>query len=174
MSTNSWVTLLIDTGAEISLLKCRNNNLNDLNPKNTTNISGIGQGTIQSLGTLHLEMCIANAAIPYEFHIVPNNFPIPGDGIIGLDFIKKYNCILEFHDQEDWFTLRPKNFRNINIPIIHSLDNEIILPARSEVIRKIQLTSTDTHVLIPNQELQPGIIIARDVVYTTIVSQSNC
>jgi len=166
MSTNSWVTLLIDTGAEISLLKCRNNNLNDLNPKNTTNISGIGQGTIQSLGTLHLEMCIANAAIPYEFHIVPDNFPIPGDGIIGLDFIKKYNCILEFHDQEDWFTLRPKNFRNINIPIIHSLDNEIILPARSEVIRKIQLTSTDTHVLIPNQELQPGIIIASALVNT--------
>lgn len=61
----------------------------------------MGQRTMQSLGTLDLEMCVANATIPYEFHIVLDNFRIPKDSIIRLNFIKNYNCILEFHDKED-------------------------------------------------------------------------
>lgn len=73
---------------------------------------------------------------------------------------------MEFQDQENWFTVGPNSFRNINIPIIYSAENKLVLPARSEVIRTIDVYSKDIYVLIPNQELKPGIIIASAIVDT--------
>ena len=35
-----------------------------------------------------------------EFHVVNDNLSIPVDGIIGMDFVRNYNCILDF-DKEN-------------------------------------------------------------------------
>lgn len=163
--TNTVLTLLIDTGAEISLLKAKAKEYNNINFSNISNITGVGQGTIQSIGTVDLDIRIQDVLVPHEFHVVPENFPIPCDGIIGIDFIKKYNCVLEFQNNKDWFTIRPNNFsRQISVPITHNLDsNTLLLPARCEVIRQVKLLTNEKSVVVPNQELQPGIIVASTI-----------
>jgi len=70
-------------------------------------------------------------------------FAIPCDGILGIDFIKKYNCQLDVKLSEDWLIIRPNNLKfPIYVPITYSSgNNSIILPARSQVVRKIKIDS---------------------------------
>ena len=79
--------------------------------------------------------------VAHYFQVVQNNFSIPCDGIIGMDFIKKYNCILDFNYENDYFILRPSNLtHSISIPITYE-QNEIVLPPRSEVIREVRFAN---------------------------------
>jgi len=96
------------------------------------------------------------------------HFAIPCDGIIGIDFIKKFNCQLDFKPNEDWLIMRPNNLNfPIYVPITCSSgNNSIILPARSQVVRKINLLSDEDSVLIPNQEIKEGIYVANTVATT--------
>jgi len=98
------------------------------------------------------------------------HFAIPCDGILGIDFIKKYNCQLDFKSSEDWLIIRPNNLKcPIYVPITYSSgNNSILLLARSQVIRKFQLNSKEDSVLIPNQEIKHGIYIA-----STIATSKN-
>lgn len=164
--SNNLLTLLVDTGADISLLKQTSIEYKKINKYKITTISGIGEGTIQSLGTTHLELCNKYYFIPHEFHVVHENFPIPCDGILGMDFIKHYNCILDFNETQDWFILRPQNVRDgVHIPILHySTNDTILLPARSEVIRQVRLNTPYDEVLVVNQEPRPGVIIGNTIV----------
>ena len=81
------VKLLVDTGADISVIKTTNIDLTLLNNKDKTVISGIGEGTIQSLGSVCLELQYDNKIITFPFQAVEENFPIPCDGIIGSENI---------------------------------------------------------------------------------------
>lgn len=49
--TNTIITLLVDTGADISLIKNNQIALEQINTKQITTLSGIGQGKIKSIGT---------------------------------------------------------------------------------------------------------------------------
>jgi len=98
------------------------------------------------------------------------HFAIPCDGIVGIDFIKKCNCQLDFKSSEDWLKITPNNLQfSIYVLITYSSgNNSTLLPARSQVIRKIQLNSKEDSVLIPNQEIKHGIYIA-----STIATSKN-
>lgn len=94
--------------------------------------------------------------IPHNFHILDNQFPVPCDGILGIDFIKKFNCQLDFKPTEDWLIIRPNNLDfPINVPISYNPgNNTVLLPARSQVIRLINIsTNNENNILIPNQEI---------------------
>jgi len=58
--------------------------------------------------------------------------------------------------------IRPNNLKfPIYVPITYSSGNKsIILPARSQVVRKIKIESKEDSVLILNQEIEHGIYIA--------------
>jgi len=70
--------------------------------------------------------------------------------------MKKYNCQIDLKPENNWLILRPDNLYNpIHIPINHTLENNLtILPARSEVVRKIAINSATRYILIPNHEQQ--------------------
>jgi len=106
-----------------------------------------------------------NITIPFQYQVVDEDFPIPYDGIWGIDFIKNFNCLLDFCQNGDWLILRPKNYKNVSIPIytVHN-DHTLILPARSEVIREVEIQTQESELFIPNQEIKPGIFIANTIV----------
>jgi len=57
----------------------------------------------------------------------------------------------------------------IYIPIAYSSGiNTTLLPARSQVVRRLIVSSKDDNILIPNQEIQTGIYVAN-----TIATSSN-
>lgn len=126
------------------------------NKSNKTNIAGIGQGTIQSIGQASIDLLFDK----HDFQIVHNEFSIPCDGIIGLDFIRKFNCQIDY--QNDEFIINPSSIRyQIHVPLVQShIDNSISLPGRSEVMRKIIIKTDEDTVSIPNQEKHPEVLIA--------------
>lgn len=83
-------TLLVDTGADISLFKRNKINPNQIiNQANLCTMKGITNGFTKSLGTTNTTLSINGEEIECQFHIVDNNFPIPSDGILGRDFLYK-------------------------------------------------------------------------------------
>jgi len=164
----------LDTGSDISLFKISKlKNTYELNQSFTYDLTGIGEGTISTLGSVEAALLINNQEISHTFHIVDENFPIPVDGIIGYDFIKRYSCKLDYNYIGPSWLVIPPNFSNsrLKIEILDSpKPNALSLPARSEVVRKIFLDATkgEPECLVPNQEIANGIFVGN-----TIVTKSN-
>lgn len=66
-------------------------------PKDNCDIQGIGQGTIISHGSTYTDILVEGQRIFQEFHIVPHDFPIPFDGILGRDFYTSYQCRIDYY-----------------------------------------------------------------------------
>ena len=95
----------MDTGADISIIKINNNDQFQINSTDKTTLSGIGNGTITSLGSTYIELQIESLIISHKFQIVQNSFPIPCDGLIGMDFLSELNCKLDFNTNNDFLCL---------------------------------------------------------------------
>jgi len=79
---------LIDTGADISIIKENSDVFHDIQINKTIDIRGIGEGVINSKGLVSIELQTDKYIIPYKFHLLHSDFAIPCDGI-DLHFIKK-------------------------------------------------------------------------------------
>jgi len=165
VASGKELVLLLDTGAEISLLKENSDNFQNIQDNHIINIQGISQEVTKSRGLTSIEIQTSKYIIQHDFHIVNMQFAIPCDVILGIDFIKRYNCQLDFKPSEDWLIIRPNNIKHpIYVPIAYSSgNNSLILPARSQVVRKIEINSEEDSALIPNQEIQHGIYIANTI-----------
>lgn len=167
-TNNNLTTLLVDTGADISLIKVNALSSLKFNPKNIIQISGIGKGNIQSLGTVQIDLVVGNFLIPHEFHVVSDTFPMPFQGILGLDFLKTYNATIQYGSDmnSNLLSLRPYNLNYpINIQLLESLnDGDVTLPARAEVFRVIRIDNDDSDLVIPSQSIQDGVYIAGCIV----------
>jgi len=168
---NSASTFLIDTGSDISIFKATNPNNLIIDPNITFKLSGIGEGIIPTSGNVTANLFFKNIDLTHDFQIVDSDFPIPCDGILGLDFIKQNNCNLDYYDDgPSWCTIRPKHSKiNITLEIFDSPKNNILsLPARAEVIRKVLVNSDENELLIPTQELVKGVYVGN-----TLVNKNN-
>lgn len=107
---------LVDSQAEVSLIKI--SSLSDdsiINTNEIINIVGVTDGSVKSLGTIYTTIFIGNTEIEIELVVVPHNFPIPVDGIIGKDFLKSHKCSINYHTNK--FIIRHRG-RPFEIPII--------------------------------------------------------
>lgn len=95
--------------------------------------------------------------VPQEFHVVPDSFNIPADGILGKDFLHGNVCIVNYN----YPSLTIQN--QITIPLLDSLEDILYIPPRSEVIRKFHIDS-NVDSIINNQEIIDGVFIARTIV----------
>lgn len=162
-------TYLIDTQADISLIRasaisCNFNWKNKINTSNIINIKGITQNSIRSLGTISVNFYVKNNVLPCTLHVVPDDFNIPSDGILGKDFIKYYRCNIDY---DSMLISINTPYDSFSLPILEGPGDNIVLPARSEVIRTFTLKS-ENPCLIVDQEISPGVLIPK-----TIVSSKN-
>lgn len=91
---------LIDTGAEISLIKL--NSLHDHVPIDVNNIielQGITSGKINTLGSCVGEIFCNNKFYKQTFHIVKNDFKLEHDGILGSDFLCRHQVRISFSNK---------------------------------------------------------------------------
>lgn len=99
--------------------------------------------------------------ISHQFHIVSDDFNIHTDGIIGKEFLERYNCNINFTSGEKTLTV------NTDEPIIMKISsgpntNSIMIPPRAEVIRNFFINSQEECV-VHNHEPLPGVFIARTI-----------
>lgn len=132
LKTNfSMQYFLVDSQADISIIKI--NSLAgraQINRNETIEINGVVKTTIQSIGTVILRLQIENITIDHRFHVMPDDFNIPCDCIIGKDFIKLYRAVLDYGDHT--FTVRT-HLGDYVIPMsIYSQNEKITIPPRSE------------------------------------------
>lgn len=165
--TNSKCTLIIDSGADVSLFKSGKISVNQPIDRNIKyKLSGITNGISETIAetttNLRFNDCLQ---ISHNFQIVGNDFPIPTDGILGRDFLIKHRCTIDY---EYW--LLNFNYQNhvVSIPIEDSFQNTIILPPRCEVVRRIPNFKVTSDSIVFSQEILPGIFCGN-----TIVSPTN-
>ena len=166
--TDGYRTFLIDTGADISIFKENLLKQNVEIKASNSQISGIGKGTTTTSGIVETDMIFENIYVPIDFHLVPQTFPIPCAGIIGADFLKKYKCSVDF--EKNLLFVKPEDYHEVFAVPLHESPQprHIILPARSEVFRKVHLKTEENEVFIPGQEIYPGVFTAK-----TVVSKSS-
>lgn len=105
-SRTGTFTLLIDTGAAVSLLKIKN-----LNPNHKTefkssvqiNLKGITDELTPALGLASIYLDAGDQNFHHYFHLT-NNENLPVDGILGSDFLTKNKAIIDFGTNKITFT----------------------------------------------------------------------
>ena len=77
----------VDTGADGTLIKrkCVRENIS-VNNDNIIAINGVTLGRCLTLGQIHIELC----GLLCQAHIVPDEFPIDTDGLLGWDILSKH------------------------------------------------------------------------------------
>lgn len=157
---NSIKTFLIDTGADISVIKI--SQVNEINKRNVIKISGITQGCESTLGTSNLTVFHNHFAFEKAFHVVEDNFPIPTDGLLGMDFFNKFSTIINY----DNFTLSLNlSNKRIYVPINNHMGcNTLLIPPRSEVYRIVPNIILKEDAVVSNAEIADGVFIAGSII----------
>lgn len=157
MNQNKLI-LLLDTQADISVLKLSSIELqNPINTAAQVLIKGVTHESIQTVGTLRASLSFNSLITTMDFHIVPEEFNIPVDGILGRDFLHRHNCIINYNNN----TLTVNN--QVSVPILEGPGETIIIPPRSETIRRLHVNQTED-CIIKNHEIVPGVFIPRAIV----------
>lgn len=77
-------TFIIDTGAELNLMKyAMVKSLTSINTKIKYNLFGITKEGIETFGEVHVNI----KGYDFRFQVVPNDFPLNGDGMVGMPFL---------------------------------------------------------------------------------------
>lgn len=163
-SNNQQIQFIIDTGASCCIIR------KDLLPNNaklnvteTLPITGIGGG-IRTIGTTFLIIMLNNLKFLCKFHVVNANEVSNFEGILGNDFLIKYEAHINFETN----TLTLNNVYGITSTYLKNNSREVIsVPPRSEFIAYINTSIKDDYVVFPNE-------IAKDIfVASTIVRPKN-
>lgn len=135
-----------------------------MNTFDTINIRGVSEDIIHSIGTINSNFFVHDTTFCQNLHAVEDSFCIPVDGILGKDFLKQYNCLLDYRDMS--LTLHIGK-RKIILNILEGPEsNDIIIPPRSESIYRIEISSnskSDTFVL-DSKIFYDGVFSARCIV----------
>lgn len=129
------LSMTIDTGAQISILKPRK--LYDdtkVKYKRRVQIMGIiKHKPIESIGTANAKIISEGCELNFEFHIVTHEINIETDGLMGSDFLEAFNGIIDYKNNNLSLTMNiMRRDKNINKQI--ESPNEI---KKDKIIKEI-------------------------------------
>lgn len=149
--------LIIDTGAEVSLIKANCVYEEDIDEQNTIKFSGIGGKTRETLGKTEVEVKF----IPFngkskpkniKFQVIENNILGKYDGLIGNHFLREGGFSINYVNN----TISGKFGE---IPLRY-LSEEDVIKGRSEVFRTVKVDGNlKREIVITRQEVADGIIV---------------
>lgn len=156
------MTFLIDTGADISL--CKEDVLHNYSKDQDDYccLTGISKEKIRSMGSTILKFSLGEAILRHKIQLVKHDFPIYTDGIIGRDFLHKYNCNIDYNK----FILTINEMGESIILPIHDNTykiNVIKIPPITEIIIPFKL-DLEEDAVICNREIAHGIFLANVII----------
>ena len=157
LSKTGKLKFLIDTGAEISVVKGTS-----LKPEFSyestegINIKGISNSLLKTEGTARLKLVTPTHETTHVFHVMGINFSCHYDGILGHDFWKNDRATINYCD------------RTITMDdVIMSFDNE------ANKTHKLSLKPrTESTVQLPTKSTGLGIISKREIIPGVYLTQS--
>lgn len=177
LSITKSANLLLDTGAEICIFKV--DKADDdfcIDTDNKIKLKGITDDYVESLGVCQAKISLGDSFIIHPFHIVPSNFPIPFDGILGNDLFEKHQVVinfskstLKFADGHSLKILPTTTNPTLNNPNdCHSFKSIFTVPGRTELTIKIPIApDAENPKLCFQKELLPGLFIPNCIVAET-------
>jgi len=161
--TNSSKTgklkFLINTGAEISVVKASSINLGtNYDPTKEINIKGISESFLKTKGTTELTLFTPTHETTHVFHVVGSNFGSQYDGILGLNFWKLHRATIDYCS-------RIITMSDVTVSFDNETDRTLVetykltLKPRTENIVRLPTKSKGLGV-IPKAEIMPGIYLA--------------
>ena len=166
LSKTEKLRFLIDTGAEISIVKSTSLRPGfDHQPNNGINVKGIANTLLRTEGTVTLKLFTPTHETTHTFHVMGDNFDCRYDGILGRDFWEDKRANISYCDSEIVMgdvTIRfdPKTKKVGNKPY------KLTLKARTESIVRLPTTSKG-HGLISKREVAPGVYLAESLTRET-------
>lgn len=181
---------LIDSGAEVSLLK-----INCLKPevrivKETCLLKGISTEQIRTIGICEAFISFKdNKIISHKFYIVDKDFAIPDSGLVGRDFLFKHKVDLFY--SKNLLTFFSNNASIVNLDLITKTENLeqvkplnkpsskllkkpehsecvskskiVVLPARTELVVQVPTPIKETSVCL-TEEVQPNVFVGNLII----------
>lgn len=100
IQSNLWewpITLMLDTGASISIIAEDKINKNIKIEKNTINLFGIAgkDKSIETKGEVKATFEVGDKKLDTTMHIVDRKYAGPADGYLGYEFLKSYKTIID-------------------------------------------------------------------------------
>lgn len=87
LAISESATLLVDTGADCSILKLNVTKDDEIiYPELSAQLRGITNESLSTLGVCYGKIQINGEILEHPFQIVDDNFPVSCDGILGKDF----------------------------------------------------------------------------------------
>lgn len=152
-------SFLIDTQADISLIKFSSlREKANFDTRYTVTLRGISSSGIDTFGILSTRLFFNDESILHQLHVTPNSINILSNGILGKDFLKTFNCTIDYDKMSLSFNFNNKHF---DIPIHCSpIKDTLVIPPRCEVFRTFKITTNAENLLIPAQEIKKDVFIA--------------
>lgn len=133
-----------------------------VNKNEIIELKGITNDIVETFGTVSLALKLTNYTIYHKFNIVPQDFPIPTNGLIGKDFLQCYSCILDYGTNA--FTIRTK-FGETKLDMNRSA-NQIFLPPRCEVYRIFKIEQIKSFpAVIKSKQIADGVWCATSIIH---------
>lgn len=140
-------------------------------------IKGVTDHIIRSLGSTNSTLNINGFELTQKLYIVPDEFNIPSDGILGKDFLKRFQCTINYSNMT--LTIHT-DIRKIILNILEGPeDNTIVIPPHCEVIRNFIITTKEnTARYVPTQELTKGVYTSNTIIdpkeaFVRIINTTN-
>lgn len=152
---------LVDTQADICVIKQSSISGNPfVDTTNIINIRGIARDSLRSYGTTNIDLHVNDDLITHEFHLVPEDFNIDSDGILGKDFLAAYKCRIDYANMT--LSVHSTHCAKIKLSGGPNADT-FTIPPRSEVIKHFQIEATKECV-VDHITFAPGVYAARTIV----------
>lgn len=144
---------MLDSQADISILKLSALPQDfQINKTETVFIRGVTGERQTSLGTAKVCLKIKHLIIEIKLHVVSNDFLIPSHGILGRDFLRNFDCLIDY--AQNTVTIRPNGVPEAQIPLEIELTRGVsALPPRSETFKLFHITASEFPCVIPAQEV---------------------
>jgi hypothetical protein len=170
VSQENELIFLIDTGADISLLK--GNKLigtTEYDPEGKVRVKCVDGSPIEIHGVLKAEVMLGSSSITHDFQLVTKQVNIPCDGILGRDFLQRNKAKVCYASQT--VTLNGETCRMVgNTKKIMAREANrrkvglLKLPPRTESVVKIPVAPGSPLVGITNKcEIQQGVVLAASI-----------
>lgn len=126
---------------------------------------GITKERKLSLGSVNINFIFSHLSIEHKIHVVPDDFPIPSQGILGKDFLRRHHCLIDFGDMS--LTIRPNKLPSAKATILTEISKDTtVVPPNSETFKLLSIKSETFPCVIENQEIAPMVFVPNTIAFS--------
>ena len=167
ISNGRELALLVDTGADISLIKPDNlEKTKKFDPDGRVKVKSVDGSEIETFGTVQTVVTVDSLEIPFVFQLVSKQIDIPCDGILGRDFLQHAGAQICYGTGTLTLGTGSRRVSKELSPIRTESESKgirrLVLPSRAELVVRLPVkgVTTISEGITDRQEIQEGIYLA--------------